>query len=61
MSGDLTPPAAGKPAGKKAPTGKLAARREARSLSVQALWAAPLREDQRRPVAGWYVLLQRPA
>lgn len=38
MSGDLTPPAAGKPAGKKAPTGKLAARREARSLSVQALY-----------------------
>jgi len=38
VSGDLTPPAAGKPAGKKAPTGKLAARREARSLSVQALY-----------------------
>lgn len=38
MSGDLTPPAAGKPAGKKAPTGRLAARREARSLSVQALY-----------------------
>ncbi|APQ12151.1 antitermination protein NusB [Pseudomonas oryzihabitans] len=38
MSGDLNQPAAGKPAGKKAPTGKLAARREARSLLVQALY-----------------------
>ena len=28
-------------------------------LSVRALWAAAIREDQRRPVMGWYVLLQR--
>jgi predicted TPR repeat methyltransferase len=27
-------------------------------LSVRALWAAAIREDQRRPVMGWYVLLQ---
>lgn len=29
-------------------------------LGVRALWAAPIREDQRRPMQGWYVLLQRP-
>ena len=28
-------------------------------LDVRALWAAAIREDQRRPVMGWYVLLQR--
>ena len=28
-------------------------------LIVQALWAAPIREDQLRPVMGWYVVLQR--
>jgi predicted TPR repeat methyltransferase len=30
-------------------------------LNVKALWAAPIREDQRRPVMGWYVVLQRAA
>jgi predicted TPR repeat methyltransferase len=30
-------------------------------LSVRDLWAAAIREDQRRPVMGWYVLLQRPS
>lgn len=29
-------------------------------LSVQAIWSAPIREDQGQPVMGWYVLLQRP-
>ncbi|WP_291009759.1 tetratricopeptide repeat protein [Hydrogenophaga sp.] len=28
-------------------------------LSVRALWAAAIREDQRQPVMGWYALLQR--
>ena len=28
-------------------------------LDVRALWAAAIREDQRHPVMGWYVLLQR--
>ncbi len=26
-------------------------------LAVQALWEAPIRHDQGRPVMGWYVLL----
>jgi predicted TPR repeat methyltransferase len=28
-------------------------------LSVRALWAAAIREDQRWPVMGWYLVLQR--
>jgi predicted TPR repeat methyltransferase len=30
-------------------------------LNVRVLWSAAIREDQRRPVMGWYVVLQRPA
>jgi predicted TPR repeat methyltransferase len=41
--------------------GRLLIERAAAScgLSVRALWAAAIREDQRRPVKGWYVLLQK--
>lgn len=31
----------------------------ANGLTVDALWAAPIREDQRQPVMGWYVHLRR--
>lgn len=33
----------------------------AQALVVDALWAAPIREDQRQPVMGWYAHLRRPA
>lgn len=33
----------------------------AHALVVDALWAAPIREDQRRPVMGWYAHLRRAA
>lgn len=31
----------------------------AHGLAVDALWAAPIREDQRQPVMGWYAHLRR--
>lgn len=31
----------------------------AQALEVDALWAAPIREDQRQPVMGWYAHLRR--
>ncbi|MBX3611559.1 MAG: tetratricopeptide repeat protein [Hydrogenophaga sp.] len=33
---------------------------KAGGLNVEALWSAPIREDQRQPVMGWYVHLRRP-
>ena len=33
----------------------------AHRLAVQALWEAPIRQDQGRPLMGWYVILQREA
>jgi predicted TPR repeat methyltransferase len=32
----------------------------AHGLAVDALWAAPIREDQRQPVMGWYAHLRKP-
>lgn len=32
----------------------------AHGLAVDALWAAPIREDQLQPVMGWYVHLRKP-
>ena len=33
----------------------------AHRLAVQALWEAPIRQDQGRPLMGWYVILRREA